>query len=205
MLFSFRQSRAVLALPMIVGLAGTVPIVFPGVASAEGQTAGQRLDDATITAEVKARILADETSRGININVDTSNGSVTLRGTAPTEAAKLRAEAIAADVDGVKQVNNDLLIGDSSVNPQTATAKARDAAKDGAAAASDSWITSKVKTQLLADDDVKGSDITVSTTDGIVTLSGVVSTESMRRQATAIASKVEGVKKVDATQLMVDE
>ncbi len=203
--FQFRQSRVALALPIILGLAGAVPAVFPGVASADAQSAGQKFDDATITAEVKTRILADETSRGININVDTSAGNVTLRGTAPTKAAKLRAEEIAKDVDGVQHVNNALLIGDASVNPQTATAKARDATKEGTAAASDSWITGKVKAQLLADDDVKGSDISVSTTAGVVTLSGVVSTASMRKEATEIASKVEGVKKVDASQLVVDE
>lgn len=201
--FTFRHSRTVLALPMIVGLAGAVPIAFPSIANAEGQTAGQKLDDATITAEVKSRILADETSRGININVDTTNGIVTLRGTAPTDAAKQRAEAIAEDVDGVKDVNNALLTGDPSVNPQTATAKTREAAQDGAAAASDSWITTKVKTQLLADDDVEGSDINVTTTGGVVMLSGVVPTESVRKEAAEIASKVDGVKKVDTTQLMV--
>lgn len=200
----FRRFRTVLALPAIVGLAGAVPFFLPSVADAESQTTSQKLDDASITAEVKTRILADESSRSININVDTSNGRVVLRGTAPNDSAKLRAEAIAEDVDGVKHVSNELLIGDPSVNPQTATAKTRDAAKDGAAAVSDSWITSKVKTQLLADDDVKGSDINVSTAGGVVMLSGIVPTESMREEAAEIASKVEGVRKVDATQLMVD-
>lgn len=153
MSFKFRRFRTVLALPAIVGLAGAVPFFLPSVADAESQTTSQKLDDASITAEVKTRILADESSRSININVDTSNGRVVLRGTAPNDSAKLRAEAIAEDVDGVKHVSNELLIGDPSVNPQTATAKTRDAAKDGAAAVSDSWITSKVKTQLLADDE----------------------------------------------------
>lgn len=199
----FRPSRTVLTLPIIMSLAGAVPVFFPSIASAEGQTAGQKLDDATITGEVKSRILADETSRGININVDTSNGMVTLRGTAPTDTAKRRAEAIAEEVDGVKDVNNELVIGDPSVNPQTATAKTMDAAKDGAAAVSDSWITTKVKTQLLADDGVEGSDIDVDTNGGVVTLSGVVAKQSMREEAAEIASKVDGVKKVDTTQLTV--
>jgi len=51
---------------------------------------------------------------------------------------------------------------------------------------------------------VKGSDINVSTAGGVVMLSGIVPTESMREEAAEIASKVEGVRKVDATQLMVD-
>jgi hyperosmotically inducible protein len=60
-----------------------------------------------------------------------------------------------------------------------------------------------VKTQLLADDDVEGSDINVTTTGGVVMLSGVVPTQSVRKEAAEIASNVDGVKKVDTTQLMV--
>jgi osmotically-inducible protein OsmY len=179
----------------------TVSLAAP--ASAAERSATQRVDDAAITAQVKTRLLADETTRGINMNVDTEAGVVTLRGTAPTEAAKARAEEVAKAVDGVQVVANALVVGDSSMNPQTATAKTKEVAQEGEHMAGDAWITAKVKTQLLADSDVKGFDINVSTKDGIVTLAGLVPTTAMRDKAISLAQGVKGVKKVNIQALKV--
>jgi len=105
------------------GLTVLAPAFLATSASAGERSATQKMDDAAITAQVKTRLLADDQTRTININVDTEAGVVTLRGTVPTEAAKARAEEVAKAVDGVQVVANSLLIGDSSMNPQTATAK----------------------------------------------------------------------------------
>jgi len=69
--------------------------------------------------------------------------------------------------------------------------------------AGDAWITTKVKSQLLADSDVKGLDINVSTKDGVVTLAGKVPTTAMRDKAISVAQGVKGVKKVDTQALKV--
>jgi hyperosmotically inducible protein len=61
----------------------------------------------------------------------------------------------------------------------------------------DSAITTKVKSALLADADVKSSDIKVETRKGEVQLSGFVDTQAQMDRAVAIAKGVEGVKKVD--------
>jgi hyperosmotically inducible protein len=170
-------------------------------AVAAERSATQRVDDAAITAQVKTRLLADEVTRSININVDTEAGVVTLRGTAPTAEAKAKAEQVAKSVEGVQVVANSLIVGDSSMNPQTATAKVKEAAGEGEHAAGDAWITTKVKTQLLADSDIKGLDINVSTKDGIVTLAGMVPSKMMRDKAIAIAQGVKGVKSVNSEAL----
>lgn len=73
-------------------------------------SAGQTLDDAGITAALKTRLIADDTLKALDINVDTQNGVVTMTGTAPTEAAKLIATDIAKTVDGVTSVNNELTV-----------------------------------------------------------------------------------------------
>lgn len=186
-----------------LGLAVLAPALFATPASAAERSATQRVDDAAITAQVKTRLLADETTRGININVDTEDGVVTLRGTAPTAAAKAHAEEIAKAVDGVQVVANSLIVGDSSMNPQTATAKTKEVAEEGEHMAGDAWITTKVKSQLLADSDVKGLDINVSTKDGIVTLAGRVPTTAMRDKAISLTKDVKGVKKVNTQALKV--
>ena len=186
-----------------LGLAVLAPALFATSVSATERSATQRVDDAAITAQVKTRLLADEKTRSINMNVDTKGGVVTLRGTAPTESAKERAEEIAKAVDGVQVVANALIVGDSSMNPQTATAKTKEVAEEGEHMAGDAWITTKVKSQLLADSDVKGLDINVSTKDGIVTLAGRVPTTAMRDKAISLAKDVKGVKEVNTQALKV--
>lgn len=60
----------------------------------------------------------------------------------------------------------------------------------------DSTITTKIKTDLLADNILKGFEITVETYKGIVQLSGFVDTEATKERAGSIAAKVAGVKEV---------
>lgn len=186
---------------------GAMPATMGSAFAAESATLDRAADaakDASITAEVKTKILADAVARGININVDTDRGHVLLRGTADTEAASRKAEQIAESVDGVRSVTNGLLVADASANPQTATAKTQEAAREAADMASDAWVTTKVKSELIADDAVKGFDIDVSTRDGVVTLDGKVSSSAMRDRAVARAQEIKGVSAVDADGLEVD-
>lgn len=67
----------------------------------------------------------------------------------------------------------------------------------------DAWITTKVKSEFAANKAVKATDISVSTTDGVVTLSGTVATSKEKTHAEAIAKKIKGVKSVDASGLTV--
>ncbi len=67
----------------------------------------------------------------------------------------------------------------------------------------DSWITTKVKADLLATEATKGLDINVTTTNGVVTLSGKLDSKVEIDQAVAVARAIKGVKSVDATTLTV--
>jgi hyperosmotically inducible protein len=67
----------------------------------------------------------------------------------------------------------------------------------------DSWITTKVKADLLVDDQTKGLDINVSTTNGVVTLAGRLDSAAQVDKAVSIARGIKGVKSVDATTLTV--
>jgi hyperosmotically inducible protein len=79
----------------------------------------------------------------------------------------------------------------------TAADKTKDAASKTADAASDTWITTKVKTKFVGDKALKGSSIEVSTNNGIVTLTGTVSTEAQRKHAITVAKATKGVKDVE--------
>lgn len=65
----------------------------------------------------------------------------------------------------------------------------------------DTWITTKVKASLLADEDVAGLEIDVETVNGVVTLTGNVDSQAQVDEAKRIAAGIEGVTEVDASAL----
>lgn len=72
---------------------------------------------------------------------------------------------------------------------------------DSAQPGTDTWITTKVKSSLLADSDVSGLDIEVETVNGVVTLTGNVEQQMQIDEATRIAREIEGVTDVRTTAL----
>ena len=87
-----------------------VLFTLTGCQAMTGRTAGRNIDDLTITASVKARLVADKLSNLTRIDVDTVNGVVSLTGLVESEFEKRRAEDIASLVDGVEKIMNDLQV-----------------------------------------------------------------------------------------------
>jgi hyperosmotically inducible protein len=73
-------------------------------------TAGQVVDDATVTTAVKAKLVEDSTTKAHQINVETQKGIVQLTGFVESTEQKTRAAELARGVDGVVEVRNDLEI-----------------------------------------------------------------------------------------------
>jgi hyperosmotically inducible protein len=85
-------------------------LVITGCTSMTGQTVGQNVDDSTITATVKAKLVGDKAANLTRIDVDTTNQVVTLNGVVESADQKTRAEQLARQVGGVKSVKNNLQI-----------------------------------------------------------------------------------------------
>ena len=98
-----RKSGAVLAVLAVM-------ILLAACQSTTGRTLGENIDDSGITAAVKAKLAAEKLSTLTRIDVDTNQGVVALTGTVQTEALKVRAEQIARQVKGVRDVVNNLRI-----------------------------------------------------------------------------------------------
>jgi hyperosmotically inducible protein len=137
-------------------------------------------------------LLGEDSLKDTTIHVTTTNGVVTLDGTVANANDKALAANIAKSVKGVRSVDNDLR-----------TPGTTDAAVKTKEATSDTWITTKVKSQLLADDVGRGTEIKVETTRGVVQLTGILPTKDAVEHAKDIAAKVEGVKSVDISALYV--
>jgi hyperosmotically inducible protein len=69
--------------------------------------------------------------------------------------------------------------------------------------AADAWITTKVKSEFGTTKGVSANDISVSTNDGVVTLTGTVATQDEKMRAQRVAQLVKGVKSVDTSGLLV--
>jgi len=194
---AWRSALVVAALGICLGI--VLPVgALADDATPHSDSLGAAITDTAITAKVKARFLEDQRLGKSNISVTTTNGVVTLSGTAPSTSAATAARELAAGVDGVKSVDNQ--IGTPSLADSVA-ARTDKAEKKTRRFASDSWITTKVKSELLGDSLTKGLDISVKTSNGVVALSGTVGDSSAVDHVRDIASKVRGVKSVDTSGL----
>jgi hyperosmotically inducible protein len=65
----------------------------------------------------------------------------------------------------------------------------------------DTWITTKVKSELATTDGIKSGDVSVTTKNGLVTLSGTVNSKAQVQKSIAVAKAVKGVRDVDSSAL----
>jgi hyperosmotically inducible periplasmic protein len=156
--------------------------------------------DPGITTAIKTKMASDDTVKAYKINVDTKDGIVTLNGDVDSQAAKARAIEIAKATDGVRDVVDHLTLA-VDTSPTTgrvseASRDAQDKATDTGDVLGDAGITTAVKTKMLADTTVSGLKIDVDTTNGVVSLTGNVSSAAEKRRALEIARETKGVKSV---------
>lgn len=139
------------------------------------------LQDTSIANKIVANLSAyKELWKESHIGVTVFNHIVLLTGETPKNEWKQLASEIAKSVDGVDKVYNQITIeGPTSTLTRT----------------SDSWITTKIRTEMLADQDLKSSTIKVVTENGVVYLMGIVS-KDQADIAVDIARKVAGVQRV---------
>lgn len=171
-----------------------------GDAAAEDERAGERtfrdrVADSSLTATVKSKLLWNRNTSGLDISVMTRSGTVTLIGDVDSETSKDTAERLARDTDGVRSVDNQLNVRCEVPDD--------DSEREFADTVSDSWITTKARSTLSLSRDVGASSISIETHDGVVHLSGDVSSEEEKRHAIALVSDLRGVRAVQADDLIV--
>ncbi len=145
-------------------------------------TLGDQVDDTVTTASVKSALLADPDVKSLDLQVETRKGRVQLSGYVDNAAQIDRALAVVRGVSGVSEVENGL-----SVKGGEATMGSR---------IDDTAVTARVKTALLADDDIKSLDISVLTVEGSVQLTGFVNSAAQVQRAEALAASTEGARSV---------
>lgn len=162
-------------------LIGLTAATLLGFACASTRSAGTQLDDSTISTRVKSKLAADPEVNPFNIDVDTFDGVVTLRGRVEDERAESMALSLARSTSGVVDVIDEIEIG----------------TKRMAERGSDAWITTKIKSKLAGDPEVNPFNIDVDVDDGRVILSGRVRNARAKTEAEKLATDTAGVVEVD--------
>ena len=192
---------AVIAASLTAGLgAGVIAdSSVPPAAQPHSDSVGAAISDTSITAKVKAKLAGDDRLKKSDISVTTSNGIVTLTGSAYGPDDKATAEILATAIAGVKDVDDELEPPSSTGTGGGIDRVAVKSKED----ASDSWITTKVKSGIIADSVTKGFDVSVTTTHGAVVLKGTLTDRSAIERVKGIAERVKGVKSVDISLLTI--
>lgn len=167
------------------------------VPKASERSYGEKIDDVTIIAAVKSRLVWSKYSF-MSAKVESKAGRVVLTGNVETAEAKTAATRLAQSTRGVVAVSNQLVVDGK---PAVAD-KAKSAANDAGKIVADAWITTKVKSNYVYSTNVSGSDIDVTTSAGIVTLKGKVNNGAERALAIELAENTRGVKSVNAKELV---
>jgi osmotically-inducible protein OsmY len=141
--------------------------------------------DAWLITKVKAALLFHRSVSGIKTEVNVKDGIVTLQGEATSQAQKDLTTEYAKDIEGVKNVNNEMTVGKTSKKTRTAGDKIDDAS-----------ITAQVKMTLLYHRSTSALKTSVTTKKGVVTLGGKAKTAAEKDLATKFANDVNGVKSV---------
>jgi hyperosmotically inducible protein len=200
MVTSIRTALVVRRGLVSLGVATALSVCMAASAAAAGDptphsdSVGAAVSDTAITAKVKSSFMGDDRLKGAHIKVVTTNGVVTLTGTAASSNSKSAAEEIAGSVSGVRSV-------DDQVSTPASGGAVHKAVASTERVGSDSWITTKVKSEIMADSVSKGFDVHVKTLHGVVMLHGTLPNEDAIAHVKDIAQKVEHVKSVDTSEL----
>ena len=164
-------------------IVNTVPLLATEVPNITKSTVGEKIDDSVVTTQVKMALLKDSLTATLGTDVKTTNGIVLLQGTVQDNIERDMITKVAASVQGVKNVQNEMKV----ITEQTSTVSER---------LEDSAITTKVKRALTLHALTGALETSVSTTDLVVTLSGKAKNKTEKELVTKIVEDVEGVKKV---------
>ena len=167
-------------------LTGCAPVVVgAGAAGAysvatDERSSGRMFDDSTITVKVNADLLGDPLVGVHRIDVDTVEGNVILTGMVRSKREAEQAVRVAGRVEGVKGVTNNMQVGSKTFG-QTVD---------------DKVIGSKIKAKLVREPGIRSLNIDVDVDKGVVSLTGVVDTQTNKNRIIDIARSTSGTVKV---------
>jgi len=165
---------------------GCAPAVVGGAAyggykgATDERSVGTIMDDSILSTKIKTKMIGDEFVKARNIDVDVLNGVVYLIGVVESSSQKRMAAGIAQGVEGVRHVENQLLVGKTTIGQDL----------------NDTMLTSKIRAKLLQDPDIRSTNIDVDTNNNVITLTGILKTDKERNRVLYVVQKVAGNRQI---------
>lgn len=161
---------------------------LPGVVSVNNEIkvdpAYPERSDAWMAVKIRSRLLMKSNVSAATTKVVVNDGNVVLSGTADNIAQKDLTAIYAKDIDGVKTVQNEIVVKDS---PGATIGESID----------DASITSQVKYALLSHKATSALKTKVTTNDGVIVITGEAKSDAEKSLVTKLAQDVRGVKSVN--------
>lgn len=170
-------------LPM---LQGCIPAAVVGGTASLGTTLAEErkfkqvFTDTEIAATINAKWLEHDPNISEKVGLQVREGRVLLTGLVDTQLRQIDAVRLAWEADGVKEVIDETRTGDNTVSKY----------------ANDTWITTKLNTQLLFNQDISSINYNVKTVDGTVYLIGIAQNQQELDRVMNIARGIQGVNNV---------
>ena len=161
-----------------------------GIASAKEGGIKGAVTDTGIAAKINNAWFKRDVDMFSKLNLTVENGRVLITGVVQSPEERLEAVRLAWEVEGVKQVINEIQIG----KPKTF-----------GAFANDTWITSQLRTRIVLDPDIQSINYTIDTVKGIVYLMGVAQNQDELNRVVRVARRIKGVKQVVSYVKMAGE
>lgn len=170
-----------------VGLLASCGAVAVGGAGATGyktavdeRSIGTIYDDTVIASKVKTKLVSDDFVKSRYIDVGVLNGVVYLTGLAESASQKRMASDLARGIDGVRRIENQLVVGKTTMGTIM----------------DDAILTSKIKTELIKSEDVRATNVDVDTVNGVVTLTGIVRSAKEKSTVLYLTRQVAGNRRI---------
>lgn len=153
-----------------------------GVAATEDRGMGGAASDLRIHADINEKWLHASMDMLQKVDLSVQEGRVHLTGTVPTPEMRLDAVKLVWQVEGVRQVIDDIQVGDDKTTVGSYTR--------------DVWISTELRTKLLFDGDISSQNYSVETVEGVVYLMGVAQSQKELDRVTGHARNLNYVKRV---------
>ena len=163
---------------------------LPGVTRVDNQItldpALKEHSDSWIALKLHTQLLVRSNVSNANTTINVKDGVVTLTGTATSAAQKDLTGFYAKEIDWVKSVKNDIVVNEKPSMGETAGEKIDDAS-----------ITTQVKYALLSHKSTSALKTKVTTTNGVVVITGEAANDAEKSLVGKLAESIRGVKSVD--------
>jgi osmotically-inducible protein OsmY len=169
---------------------------LPGVVSVNNEIKVEATypehSDAWMALKIRGMLLVKSNVSATNTKVAVNDGNVVLTGTAVNPAQKELTEVYAKDIDGVKSVQNDIVVNNRAADDTVGET------------IDDASITAQVKYALLSHKSTSALKTKVTTTDGVVRVTGEADSDAEKSLVTKLASDVRGAKSVTNDMMVKD-